>query len=415
MDMELGNSGSDLHSMPSDDLASLTGFETANSDDEESVSFTNEHSAGNLNATSDADVALPNASAGVSALSDPLVSEDLKSSVPSLVSNALKETLLGLFADALKVSLPSLIQESVQQTVQQSMGEQTLLFHAQVNQTLATQLDNMIYKPMNKQLHAFNTMESLRFVILQSELGKVIHSKIGRRVKEKGEQESDYADVKGEHSIAQEFTKEDQVPPTPKTTIVLHESVNKNSEEDISKENDSKEKPPSKKLKVVIPTPVFPTLTPLSSIILEHLLNPGKMYVKQFTDQLFSTNSSSFPSSPPKEPTPPRDLGKGKRVATEEPMKQLIPFLEEGGSEPKMPNLKSFVLPEAKLTNEDILAQAKEMKRLADLKAKNEKSEQSLKKWLNPATVMAQNHKWAEHEEKKAKLLREYNKYCQLP
>ncbi|GKF19106.1 hypothetical protein Tco_0067744 [Tanacetum coccineum] len=170
--------------MPSDNLASLTGFETPDSNDEASISVTKEHSVDNLMETSDGDAALPNASAGVSALSDPLghlqrelatisskvdqmeskitkrVSNELKSSVPSLVSDALKETLSGLLADALKASPPSLIHESVQNTVQQSMGEQTSIFQAQVHQMLEEQLDSLIYKPMNKQFHAFNKLES---------------------------------------------------------------------------------------------------------------------------------------------------------------------------------------------------------------------------------------------------------------
>ncbi|GJU61516.1 hypothetical protein Tco_1243351, partial [Tanacetum coccineum] len=62
----------DLHSMPSDNLASLTGFETPDSDDEASISVNKEHSADNLMETSDGDVALPNAFEGVSTLSDPL-------------------------------------------------------------------------------------------------------------------------------------------------------------------------------------------------------------------------------------------------------------------------------------------------------------------------------------------------------
>ncbi|GJX54686.1 hypothetical protein Tco_0283055 [Tanacetum coccineum] len=197
-DEEGDASDSDLRSMPSDNLASLTGFETPDSDDEASISVTKEHSADNLMETSDGDAALPNAFEGVSALSDPLghlqrelatisskvdqmeskitkrVSDELKSSVPSLVSDALKETLPGLLADALKASLPSLIHESVQNTVQQSMGEQTSIFQARVHQMLEEQLDSLIYKPMNKQFHAFNKLESRRFVILQTELSKVI-------------------------------------------------------------------------------------------------------------------------------------------------------------------------------------------------------------------------------------------------
>ncbi|GKC98450.1 hypothetical protein Tco_1168725, partial [Tanacetum coccineum] len=73
INMELDDTGFDIHSMPNDDLASLTGFETLDLVDKESNSVTKEHSADNLNVTSDGDIALPNASAGFSALSDPLV------------------------------------------------------------------------------------------------------------------------------------------------------------------------------------------------------------------------------------------------------------------------------------------------------------------------------------------------------
>ncbi|GJS32753.1 hypothetical protein Tco_0531135 [Tanacetum coccineum] len=55
------------------------------------------------------------------------------------------------------------------------------------------------------------------------------------------------------------------------------------------------------------------------------------------------------------------------------------------------------------------MAQLKEMKRLADLKAEKEKSKKLLKKILNPATIRAQTHKTAEHEAKRQKLLDEYN------
>ncbi|GKB23181.1 putative RNA-directed DNA polymerase, partial [Tanacetum coccineum] len=56
------------------------------------------------------------------------------------------------------------------------------------------------------------------------------------------------------------------------------------------------------------------------------------------------------------------------------------------------------------------MAQFKEMKRLAKLKAENEKSEASLKKMFNPTTVRAQAQKMAEYKQKKAKMLDEYNK-----
>ncbi|GJQ98090.1 hypothetical protein Tco_0009229 [Tanacetum coccineum] len=66
-----------------------------------------------------------------------------------------------------------------------------------------------------------------------------------------------------------------------------------------------------------------------------------------------------------------------------------MPFMEEGGSAPKILSLKSFVVIKEPLSQEKVMAQLKEMKRLADLKAKKEKSEKFLKKILNPATIRA--------------------------
>ncbi|GKC58187.1 hypothetical protein Tco_1085785 [Tanacetum coccineum] len=73
-----------------------------------------------------------------------------------------------------------------------------------------------------------------------------------------------------------------------------------------------------------------------------------------------------------------------------------MPYIEEGGLVPKIPCLKSFLIPEGQLTNEDVMAQLKEMKRPADLKAEKEKSEKSLQKIMNPATIRAQAQKMAE-------------------
>ncbi|GJS89107.1 hypothetical protein Tco_0771743 [Tanacetum coccineum] len=125
---------------------------------------------------------------------------------------------------------------------------------------------------------------------------------------------------------------------------------------------------------------------------------------------MFRTTSLKISPTPPREPTPPRDESKGKGIATEEPPKDIMPFIEEGGLVPKMPNLKSFVLLEGTLSQEKFMAQLKEMKRLADLKEQEKKSEEELNKLLNPATLKAQALKWEEHEEKKAKILKEFNK-----
>ncbi|GJW72117.1 hypothetical protein Tco_0129034 [Tanacetum coccineum] len=91
------------------------------------------------------------------------------------------------------------------------------------------------------------------------------------------------------------------------------------------------------------------------------------------------------PYSYPREPTSPRDKSKGKGIANEEPPKDIMPFIEEGGSAPKIPNLKSFILLEGTLSQENLMAKLKEMKRLFDLKEQEKKSEEELKKILNSA------------------------------
>nr|GEV50843.1 hypothetical protein [Tanacetum cinerariifolium] len=279
-DKEGDASDFDLCSMPSDDLASLTGFETSDSDNEASISVTKKHSADNLMATSDGDVVLPNASAGVSALSDPFghlqrelttisskvdqleskitkrVFDELKSSIPSLVSDALKETLPSLLIDALKAYLLN-------------------------NSDCVSDLKYAI-KDMN-------------FLIEAAEVFKKVNAE-------------------GENSLSN----------------------------------------------------CLPQLHPA----LHHH---------------------------------PRDPSKGKGIATKEPMKELIPYIKEGGSDLIKLNIKPFVTTEGELSQEEYMAQIKEMKRLADLKAVKAESKKSLRKIMNPATVQAQTLKLAEYEEKKAK------------
>nr|GEV08386.1 retrovirus-related Pol polyprotein from transposon TNT 1-94 [Tanacetum cinerariifolium] len=89
-----------------------------------------------------------------------------------------------------------------------------------------------------------------------------------------------------------------------------------------------------------------------------------------------------------------KDSSKGKAVATlEEPGNGLFKYQEEGGSKPKMPKLKSFITLEGSLSHKEYKNQIRELKRLKDLKAEQEKSEQELRKLLNPATLMAQAEK----------------------
>ncbi|GKC39107.1 hypothetical protein Tco_1051491, partial [Tanacetum coccineum] len=110
------------------------------------------------------------------------------------------------------------------------------------------------------------------------------------------------------------------------------------------------------------------------------------------------------------EPTPPKDPSKGKEVVViEEQVNKLFSFQEEGGSNPEMPNIMSFITPEGLLSQDKINEQLREFKRLADLKVEKDKSEVEVRKLLNLATLKARAQKWTEHEEKKAKMIKDYN------
>nr|GEW27411.1 hypothetical protein [Tanacetum cinerariifolium] len=76
-----------------------------------------------------------------------------------------------------------------------------------------------------------------------------------------------------------------------------------------------------------------------------------------------------------------------------------------------MPKLKSSITPDGQLTQDDIIAQVKEMKRPADLKAKKEKSKEYLKRIMNPINIKAHAQKITEYEAKRTKMLSEYNDY----
>ncbi|GKA23960.1 hypothetical protein Tco_0709993 [Tanacetum coccineum] len=183
-----------------------------------------------------------------------------------------------------------------------------------------------------------------------------------------------------------------------KKALVLHASVEKSSEEITSKKNVSDVEPLVKKLKFLIPTSSsILSPTTLNLVQPEPIQKPEvtKMTFEQFFKHLTKTTLSILSPTPPREltllrdPTPPRDESKGKGIATEEPLKDVMPFMEEGGSIPKILIFKSFVILKGQLTQEDVMAQLKEMKRLAGLKAEKEKSEKSLQKIMNHATIRA--------------------------
>nr|GEU87605.1 reverse transcriptase domain-containing protein [Tanacetum cinerariifolium] len=210
----------------------------------------------------------------------------------------------------------------------------------------------------------------------------------------------------------QEIMNVEQTPPiNEESALVLRASVEKSSEENTSKKIVSDDEPPVKKVKFLILTPSILSPTPLNSIMPEPTQKPDvtKITMEQFTEHLSKTTSSVFSPSPPREPTPPKDESKRKGIATEEPLKDIMPFMEERGSVPKIPSFKLFVISKGQLTNEDVMAQVKLMKRLANLKAEKEKSEKSLQKITNPVTIKARAQKMAEYEATRKKMLDEYN------
>nr|GEW21356.1 hypothetical protein [Tanacetum cinerariifolium] len=109
------------------------------------------------------------------------------------------------------------------------------------------------------------------------------------------------------------------------------------------------------------------------------------------------------------EPTPLRDSSKGKAVAIiEEPRNELVKYQEEEGFDSKMPKLKSFITPEGPLSHEEYNNQIREMKRLNDLKAEQERTEHELRKMFNPATLKAHAQKMTKLEAKKAMMMQGY-------
>nr|GEW22919.1 reverse transcriptase domain-containing protein [Tanacetum cinerariifolium] len=107
---------------------------------------------------------------------------------------------------------------------------------------------------------------------------------------------------------------------------------------------------------------------------------------------------------------PSKYADKGKAIATkEDPTKELMPFLKESESAPKLSDLDLFGIYRRQMAFKEVKAQMKEKKPLELLKAKKEESEKQLLKMINPATVRAQTLKLAESEANTSKMIREYN------
>ncbi|GKE25736.1 hypothetical protein Tco_1441120 [Tanacetum coccineum] len=350
---DASDSDSGLRSMPNDDLVSLTGFATP-------------------------------------AQSDPLghLHEELRTLKPKVVQ--LESSISKAMADEIKSSIPSCVADAIKAQLPGLLTEALKAFFKKAN------VEGEKWEKNNPESPA------------QEEKAQNPDPAQGEQQLE----DAHMANIQGEQSTAQETPTIEQAPPVnEENALVLHALVKKSLEKNVSEDE-----PLAKKLKFLIPTSLILSPTPLKSIMPEPTQRTEitKMSFDKFSEHLTQTTSSIFSPTLPRELTPPRDPNpprdKGKFIATKEPLKDLIPYIKEGGSVPKMPNLKTFITLDEQLKQEDIMAQVREMKRLADLKAEKEKSKASLKKIMNPANIKGRALKIAEYAEKRAKMLEEFNK-----
>ncbi|GKC28532.1 hypothetical protein Tco_1035826, partial [Tanacetum coccineum] len=347
------------------------------------------------------------------------VSAEIKSSLPAFVNTALKEQLHGLLSATLKDCLPLIIKESLQTRIPASNRFVTLqkelskVLKSKVAKSVIEKVQVVGLEGVREDLHSQTkhlTKYCLSFQNMQTQLldvkdlleSVVIIDETAKGEKKKKDENGIPAPTQGEHETVENITpseliaetqgelayKESTLPVSKtkvneETVMVLHELEKKDlvdlttTKQDSEDDDDLDKQPLSERFKTMHLIPNIPV--PLL-----------QLSVEQFTNQLFGTTSSKFSPTPPREPTPPRDEYKGKGIATEESLKDIMPFMKEGGLVPKISSLKSFVLPKGPLSQEKVMDPLKEMKRLADLKEHEKKSEEELKKMLNPATLKAQ-------------------------
>ncbi|GJU39367.1 hypothetical protein Tco_1192324 [Tanacetum coccineum] len=320
---------SDLHSMPDDEVQSISGFEPTDSNEEV---------------------------------------DNLESSLAKKVSSKLEESIPRMITDAFEERMP------------------------EVQETLQTTVPSLISKPLNRELNALNILDTLRFENLQIKLLTAIRKKVHKSFRKCIWKEIDIVKDrlsycgsmldKGDVNIQDlvnlmkdmvslldsalffRTTNAGEYLIQLRGTLVVHTPKAKDLEEKTSKEE-----PPSKRLKFLILNPITSSPNPLITIL------PQNITLEQFTNSLFQKTSSEY------SPTPFRDDNKGKGISTEEElMKQIMPLIEQERSDPKMINLYQFNISGKKMTLEEAQAQLIEIKRLVDLKDKQEKTVRKLKK-----------------------------------
>ncbi|GKA45892.1 hypothetical protein Tco_0738688 [Tanacetum coccineum] len=221
----------------------------------------------------------------------------------------LHNKLHGLLSDALKDTLPQLIKEPIKRFVLESITEELPQVEAQI--CFTSKGSEQIPSQQNEKIHQTegpkrDERSSGQALFLCIHCGHKLPTCSGS----------------SDHISGHGFPPRSSItsPVNEEKALVLHNSEEKCSEEDTSRKKETNDEPPAKKLKFLIP-------------------------------------SSSIPSPTPLEPTPPRYESKGKGIATEDPLKNIMPFMEKGGSTSKISSLESFVIPEGPLSQEKVMAQ----------------------------------------------------------
>ncbi|GKB24635.1 hypothetical protein Tco_0864036 [Tanacetum coccineum] len=306
------------------------------------------------------------------------MSNEIQNCVPNLIAKSLKQQLLGLQTEALKNTLPIILKDSIKEYVETSVIATKIGSKVKANVCISMgkvteRLDSLLdftQKNADNITDLEEKIKTLNFLHNAAEVFKKANAEGEKWEKNNPESPKNDTELKSTDVNAQRGK----------------EMRNLNNK---MKQMTSDDEPPQKRLKVKIPTP-----PPLRSI------HPDPI-----------TFLTPRAQTPPRESNPPRDERKGKGIANEEEqLKEILPLLEQSGSDPKILNLQQFSTGGKEMTLEEAQEQLRGMKRLVDLKAAEEKSKRSRIK----INIQAQVVEIAEYEAKRAKILEEYNHYLTI-
>ncbi|GJS05953.1 hypothetical protein Tco_0362749 [Tanacetum coccineum] len=358
-DQDLEDADSDLESMPNDEILSISGNEDED-DDSEELCTADEIAANNV----------INKLINIAKIGEAHTPVSAASSLPNIprvkipnfqtlgVMRRFKDIQITKAPDAIAQQLPDLLTATIKNTLPQALTNavrDTLpRFKKHIKKTIKKKMSEVILKPLYKEFNALNKLESRRFVILQKNLSKSIRKTISKSVEWTSANLHELVElvcqlVRIVYLVAPPVNAAMKVPASAKGKLQSPNASISQMSYDLVVHSSNKELP-SKKLKVVVDIPI-PALTPLNifrPIIIDII--PYEQYTANLA------------------------VGEG-------PM----------------------TLEEAKL-------HMQEVKRLADLKSKKEKSAKKLRR-LTPYQIRAQEEEFATTEAKHVKMTDEYNHY----